>query len=38
MGVFFNMMDHEIQNEESRIQKLIVGVLGVSAKSTNVFT
>ncbi len=36
--VYFNMMDHEIQNEESGIQKSIVGVLGVSAESTDVFT
>jgi hypothetical protein len=37
MGVFY-MRDHEIQNEESEIQKSIVGVLGVLFGSTDVFT
>ncbi len=36
--VFFNMMDHEIQNEKSKIQKSTVGVLRVLIESTDVFT
>jgi hypothetical protein len=37
-GCFFNMMDHEIQNEEYGIQKSIVGILRVLVESTYVFT
>jgi hypothetical protein len=36
--VFFDMMDHDIQNEEYGIQKSIIGVSGVLAKLTDVFT
>ncbi len=36
--VFFNKMDHEVQNEESMIQKYEVGVWMVLANSIDVFT